>query len=207
MSQCIFPIMYFPPISFFKKIENEEHVMLEKHEFFVKQTYRNRCVIYGANGSLNLTVPIIHEHKKILMKDVRINYDQRWQKIHWKSLQSAYRSSPYFEFYESQFEPFYHSKTKYLIEFNEQLLTLIFSIIDYQKNLRFTDNYSTEITSDVDYRNYFDPKKEDNFFTFEAYHQVFETKHGFIPDLSIVDLIFNQGPNAKQYIQNNLQNR
>lgn len=202
MSQCIFPIMYFPPISFFKKIEPEEHVMLEKHEFFVKQTYRNRCVIYGANGSLNLTVPIIHEHRKIPMKDVRINYDQGWQKIHWKSLQSAYRSSPYFEFYESQFEPFYHTKKKYLIEFNEELLALILTLLGYEKSIHSTNDYTTELEKAKDYRNHFDPKKEDNFFNFDPYHQVFETKHGFIEDLSIADLIFNEGPNATQYIQN-----
>lgn len=167
---------------------------------YQKQTFRNRCNIHGANGLLHLTVPIVHQKKGSKQKDseVQIFHESRWKKEHWKSLEAAYRSSPYFEFYEDDFAPYFNSEESSLLEFNLQLLERIFQVlgIEFQKTLLNDLPEGSEIQ--LDYLNAKTPLKSNHF---PPYHQVFENKNGFIPNLSVIDLLFNLGPETEQYLR------
>jgi hypothetical protein len=196
----LLPICYLPPISYFQLIVKAQNVELELHENFVKQSYRNRCEIYGANGKLKLIVPVQHKGERILFKDVKISYAENWQKIHWKSLEAAYRTSPFFEYYEHHFHSFYHNnKIAYLKDLNIALMELLLKLLSINKKLMFTDKYSKEGNFE-DYRSKFDKKQLHPLQNSSKYIQVFENKLGFIENLSIVDLLFNEGPNSLSYL-------
>jgi len=196
----VLPLFYLPPIEFFKQlIDNKgKTIIIEKHEHFPKQTYRNRATVYGPNGKLNLIVPVLKGSKMhTSMKDVKISYDADWQRLHWLSLQTSYRSSAYFEFYEDDFAPFYEKKFEYLFDFNLELLTLLLKQLKLNINLEFSKSYETDY--EQDFRDTIHPKKESNYKPVK-YFQVFEDKYDFMPNLSIVDLLFNQGPQSAKYI-------
>lgn len=197
--KVILATAYLAPIQYFTKLFKYDEVFIEKHENFIKQSYRNRCKIYGANGELSLSIPVKKISLKTKIKDLLIDYDTNWQKLHWKSIESAYRSSPFFEFYEDDLKPFYEKKYKFLLDFNIEIQNMVLEYLDIDVNLKFTDKYYDEQD------NYFDdlrekihPKKEyvDPNFKIVEYTQVFQEKYGFIPNLSIIDLLFNEGPNA-----------
>ena len=196
----LLPYTYLGPIHYFSAIVQEKRVVLECHEHFPKQTYRNRCTIYGANGPLNLVVPTIHISGERSIALRRIAYDQAWQKLHWKSLETAYRSSPYFEYYEDDLYAILMKKHDFLVDLNRELLNLILGIIDIQAELSETASYEDEFDG-IDLRGAWSPKAgTSEMEDFKRYPQVFEDRHGFIPNLSIADLIFNQGPNSKDYL-------
>lgn len=201
-SLTIFPLFYLPPVSYFSAIQQFDYeILVEKYEHFPKQTYRNRARIYSPNGILDLIVPVIkgaNVHTK--MKDVRISYDFNWQRIHWMSLQTCYRSSAYFEYYEDELAPFYHKKFNYLFDYNLELLLWLLQQLKKKPVLSFTEEYTDIENGLVDYRTKIHFKKEDLSQSFSQYYQVFEDRHGFLPNLSIADLLFNQGPQAKNYI-------
>lgn len=192
---------YLPPVSYFHAIaKNEGYVLLEKYEHFPKQTYRNRARIATANGVLDLIVPIQHGRKeRIAMKDIRINYDHDWQRLHWLSIQTAYRSSAYFEYYEDDFRPFYEKKYDFLLDYNVAQLELLLKCLKLKRAINFTDTYEKEYPF-ADFRDAIHPKKESIMKDPKPYYQLFEDRHGFLPDLSVVDLIFNQGPQSKSYL-------
>ncbi len=205
MIATLVPLLYFPPISFYRYLlQNNEEVLIEKHEHFIKQTFRNRCSIYGANGKLNLSIPTVHEGKKAPIRDIKINYDQNWQKIHWKSIESAYRSSPYFEFYEDQIRPLFNIKETYLCDFTSKALHKVNEILGIDLNIKYTSEYKAEYRNTLDLRNQFNSKKESSNLHFKEYHQVFEDKTGFMKDLSIIDLLFNEGPGSINYINESI---
>lgn len=190
---------YLAPIQYYSKLLAYKNVYLEVYENFTKQTYRNRCKIYGANGELSISIPVKKKYTKTLMKDLLIDYDTNWQKLHWKSIESAYRSSPYFEFYEDELRPFYESKSKYLVDFNTEIQNVVLEQLDAEVEIIKTNVFNSTTKLDmIDCRNRIIPKKsiEDHRFTLEEYTQVFQEKHGFLPNLSIIDLLFNEGPNA-----------
>lgn len=197
----LLPLFYLGPIEYFSKIKsNSSQVYLEKFEHYPKQTFRNRASIQSPNGKLDLTIPIkkgAHVHTK--MKDVRISYDADWQRLHWRSLQTSYRSSSYFEYYEDDFAPFFHSKIEFLFDFNLSLLELCLSLLKIDPTLQHTETYMKSPEGVKDYRDVISPKKL-NTFVAKPYFQVFEDQHGFLPNLSIVDLLFSQGPQSKQYL-------
>ncbi len=210
----IFPVFYLPPIEYFSKFLHSEKVIFEVHEHFEKQTYRNRCSIYGANGKLNLIIPIKHQGERTPFKEVKISNENHWQTIHWRSLETAYRTSSFFEYYEHILAPFYEKKFTYLIDFNFALMHEIFKIIEFQP-LRFsiekttgiqplpvniTESFLKSYSEAEDLRNIFKTNSHNLNLTknFE-YPQVFSNKHGFITNLSIVDLIFNIGPEAGSF--------
>lgn len=196
----ILPLFYLPPIAYFKQlIDNKgKTIIIEKHEHFPKQTYRNRATIYGPNGKLNLSVPILKGSKlHTPVKDVKISYDADWQRLHWLSLQTSYRSSAYFEFYEDDFAPFYEKKFEYLFDFNLELLNILFKHLKINVNFDFSQSYQAEY--EQDFRKSIHPKKESNYQPVK-YFQVFEDKYNFMPNLSIVDLLFNQGPQSAKFI-------
>lgn len=200
-NSIILSAKYLPPVSYFHAImQNEAQIVLDQHEHFPKQTYRNRTRIGTANGILDLIVPIQHGRKKhVAMKEVKINYDHEWQRLHWSSIETAYRSSPYFEYYEDDFKPFYEEKHSFLFDFNVAQLQLVMKALKIKRKITFTESY--EKSYDVpDYRLLIHHKKESIQPNPKPYYQIFEERTGFLPDLSIIDLIFNQGPQSKNYL-------
>lgn len=207
MSALLFS-SYFAPIQYYSKLLLHDAIIIEHHEHFQKQTYRNRCHIYGANGLLKLSIPMKHgegEHAK--MKDMQIADESDWCKIHWRSIESAYRCSPYFEFYEDALKPLYDKEYKYLVDFNQASFETILKALKMPVNVTYTSEYTAVYPSGiVDYRNSITPKqsktKLDTAFNSPEYLQVFAPKLGFIENLSILDLLFNEGSNSKSYLEN-----
>ena len=198
--KILLPIFYLPPISWFAvflKVENE--VVLEQFENFPKQTYRNRANIYGANGRLSLIIPTRHTGKRI-MKETEISHRENWQQLHWKSIKTAYQSSPYFEFYEEKLQKIFEFKTDSLIKFNLNALKIIQDILKTEKAYSLNNDY-VKIPLEENYREKFSAKKETEF-EMEEYYQTFSDKLGFEKDLSILDLICNKGPETLTYLKN-----
>jgi len=193
----IFPVFYFGPVSYFSNLIQAENYKLEAHENFPKQTYRNRCYIQGANGKLRLAVPTKHDGART-MKDIQLANDYNWQKEHFKSLISAYKSSPYFEYYEDDLAPVFESKEKYLLDLNLKTLEFIKSKLKLNLKLELTGKYDT-IDEALDFRNRFNSKRNPEG-DFPEYTQVFGEKFEFMPDLSILDLLFNEGPKSTDYL-------
>lgn len=200
-SSAIFPLFYLPPVSYFTALkENDFKFSIEKYEHFVKQTYRNRASIASPDGILDLMVPVVKGSKfKTPIKDVKISYDAKWQRLHWLSMQTCYRSSAYFEFYEDGLAPFYHQKFDFLFDFNVELFTWILKQLKQNQPLAYTSEYELEIPKELDYRANFN-KNAVHLANAKNYFQVFSDRNDFIPNLSIVDLLFNQGPQAKLYL-------
>lgn len=199
----VFSIAYLPPISYMSRLVKYEKVVIEKHEHFVKQTYRNRCSIYGANGMLDLIIPLEREKEHTPVHLKRISYKDNWRKLHWRSLESAYRSSPYFEYFEQDFRSAYlGDKTEFLFDFNLMLLEKIVALLRLKTQIDFTGEYNRSLAGD-DYRSLFTPKNRSasTCFVPVEYHQVFANKCGFLPGLSIADALFNEGLNAIEILK------
>ncbi|MCK9155529.1 MAG: WbqC family protein [Paludibacteraceae bacterium] len=187
---------YLGPVRYYEKLAGFDSVIIERNENYVKQTYRNRCRISSANGVLDLSIPIKKDADKCPTKDIRIAYTENWQQMHWRAIESAYSSSPFFEYYRDDFEPFYKRHSEFLLDFNEELRQLVCSLIGLEPKVSMTDAYMSEIKAEmVDFRESFSPKKNvEEKMT--PYYQVFSQKFGFLPDLSIIDLLFNMGPES-----------
>lgn len=200
-SIATFPLFYLPPVSYFSALKAVNFEFeIEKWEHFPKQTFRNRATVASPNGPLNLFIPVIKGskyHTKI--KDVRISYDFKWQRLHWMSLQTCYRNSAYFEYYEDEIASFYHKQTEYLFDYNLELLQWLFKQIKQQPDLKFSQEYIKELPAAVDYRDAGRFKTENNQHL-KPYFQVFDDRNGFLPNMSFVDLLFSQGPQAKLYL-------
>lgn len=197
----ILPAFYLPSIEYFSVLKKaSDPILIEKHEHFPKQTYRNRASIHSANGKLDLIVPVVKGAKvHTAMKDVKISYEFDWQRLHWLSLQTSYRSSAYFEFYEDELAPFYHQKWDYLLDFNIELTQVLMKLLKLNQTYAFTESYLNPSTVVRDYRAIIHPKKDTNFET-KPYFQVFEDRNGFIPNLSCIDLLCSQGPQSAAYL-------
>ncbi|MDO7171778.1 WbqC family protein [Mariniflexile sp. AS56] len=192
---------YLPNIAHFVAIAKAEHVMFEVDDNFLKQTYRNRAYIYGANGILALNIPVIHTQKnRQKYRDVKIFNETKWQDLHWKSLLSAYRTSPFFEFYEDELQPLFNQKEDYILDYNLKCFEVICDCLQLDLETSKSEVYQKTIENTSDYRPLVNAKKEEAQ-TFDTYTQVFSYKHGFIPNLSILDLLFNEGPNALSYLE------
>jgi len=201
-TSAIFPLFYLPPVSYFSALNAQNYqFLLEKEEHFPKQTFRNRTRIYSPNGPLDLFLPVIKGSKyHTKMKDVKISYDFKWQRLHWLSLESCYRNSPYFEYYEDDLAPFFQKKYDFLFDYNLETLEWIFKQLKKSPVLEFTTEYEKDIPAELDYRNKIQFKNAELIAPQKIYTQVFGEKHGFLPNMSIVDLLFNQGPQAKHYL-------
>ncbi|MEO8886942.1 MAG: WbqC family protein [Mucilaginibacter sp.] len=198
---AVFPMFYLPPVEYFTKLKYyKPDILIEKEEFFPKQTYRNRANIYSPDGLLTIVVPVVKGSKvHTLSKDVKISYDFRWQRLHWMSLQSCYRRSAYFEYYEDDFVRFYENRYTYLFDYNEELLNLALKLIKLPLNIIYTNSYEKEYPELIDLRNTMSAKKE-TVMQQKPYFQVFEERKGFLKNLSIVDLLFNQGPQTINFL-------
>lgn len=194
----IFPAFYFGSISYFAELLKTGEYRFEAYEHFPKQTYRNRCYIQGANGKLRLAIPTQHNGARV-MKDIQVSDDYNWQKEHYKSLVSAYKSSPYFEFYEDDLLPIFEKKEKFLLDLNLKTIELIASKLKLEIELNLTDKYEL-VEESIDFRNRFNAKTEPAG-NFPEYFQVFDEKFDFMPDLSILDLLCNEGPKSATYLQ------
>lgn len=203
----VFPLFYLGPVSYYATLLQHKNVVFERHENFPKQTWRNRCEICGPNGRLKLIVPVLKTGERRTMASVEISHAENWQKLHWKSLESAYRSSAYFEFYESDFAPFYQNNHASLFQFNLELHLLICRLLGLDIGYQVTEKYA-EITLEKDFRGLFDAKRksQNHQRSKGTYIQVFSDRMPFQVNLSIVDLIFNEGPNSLQYLKETSKN-
>ena len=192
---------YFPSIASFVAIVKASNLIFEVADNYQKQTYRNRCHIYGANGKLTLNIPVHHTHKnRQLYKDVAISNEINWQIQHWKSLQSAYRTSPFFEFYADELASLFLTNEQNLMTFNFKCFSKILNCLQLDINYQKTASFEKKVNNTVDLRSMVNARKEKPI-ELESYTQVFENKHGFMSNLSILDLIFNEGPNALNYLE------
>jgi hypothetical protein len=200
-SLATFPLFYLPPISFFTALNTLDFKFeLEKHEHFPKQTFRNRAIVASPNGPLNLFIPVVKGSKfHSAYKDVKISYDFKWQRLHWLSFEACYRNSAYFEFYEDEFVKFYQNKPTYLFDYNLEQLNWICKQMKKVPEIAFTSEYEKDKTGSLDFRNHPDLKKGAPIQN-KPYFQVFEDRNGFLPNMSIVDLLFNQGPQSKSFL-------
>ena len=188
---------YFGPIQWYQKLYRAEHVEIEQWESFQKQTYRNRCLIATANGVQALTVPVEHGDSP-LIKDIRLSDHGNWRHLHWNALQSAYGESPFFEYYQDDIRPFFEKHWSFLLDFNEEIRQKMCELIDIQPNVSYTEGFIPEESPLTSYRTAISPKhpQDDPDFQPKRYYQVYEQKHGFLPNLSILDLLFNMGPES-----------
>ena len=200
MKQLLLSTTYFGPIQWYQKLYRAEEVFIERCESFQKQTYRNRCIIATTNGPQALTVPIERQFTINCIKDIRISDHGNWRHLHWNALQSAYGESPFFDYYQDDIRPFFEQRWDYLFDFNEAIREKMCELLDIQPKV----DYSKEFTVNYmkDYRMVIRPKnpEPDPDFTPKRYYQVYEQKHGFLPNLSILDLLFNMGPESIFYL-------
>lgn len=198
----ILPLPYFGNIYFYSHFLRDENILLEAHENYPKQTYRNRTEIGTANGILPLTVPVQKaETVKQLYTNIKIDYKTNWQKIHFKALESAYNHTPFFEFYIDDFMHFFTQKHEYLFQLNTDIHKIVLDILRIKTEIRFTPEFYPNGTPGYEIRrDNIHPKEEtwknDSNFYVVPYFQLFNSRFGFVPNLSILDLIFNEGPDA-----------
>lgn len=201
----------FGPLQFFTHIARGP-VVIEKHAHYERQSYRNRYIIGAANHPLHLSIPVEKGYSlKIPERDVRIAYHTPWQKNHWRSIVSAYNSSPYFEFYMDDLLPFFEKKYTFLLDFNMEATMLLCELTGIDADISFTEEFAKRPDDDVlDMRGHIHPKRSykeyDPFFIPHPYKQTFDDRHGFVPNLSILDLLFNKGPESRLVLKQSYMN-
>ncbi len=204
MENCssLFSTAYFPPVSYVAAMLESDSIVVEQYETFPKQTYRNRTVIATANGLLGLTVPVVRTNgNHTYTKDMAICYNENWALKHWRAIESAYNSSPYFLYYKDEVEVILNKQHATLIDLNMDILTFVFKKLKVKKEVILSDDYISQIgEGTIDYRNHFSPKNKE-LLSLPEYDQVFEDRYGFQSDISILDLIFNLGPDSLGYLK------
>jgi hypothetical protein len=207
---------YFGPVQWYQKLYRADEVWIERYESFQKQTYRNRCVIATTQGTQALTVPVERGHLSPLspepssllsplssLKDIRISDHGNWRHLHWNALQSAYGDSPFFMYYEDDLRPFFTERWEFLYDYNEAIRRTVCDLLDIHPNVDYTTAYLPPQASDAeDFREAIRPKHPpvDPDFQPKPYYQVFAQKHGFLANLSILDLLCNMGPEGIFYL-------
>ena len=222
MSTVLLSTTYFGPVQWYQKLNRFDHVLIEQHEHFLKQTYRNRCIIATTQGPQALTVPVEAPDRtpslrgwvgeglalsKTPVKDVRISNHGKWRREHWNALQSAYGESPFFEFYEDDIRLFFEDRWEYLLDFNMAITQKMCELLDIHPHIELTESYQNSFPTGegwggADFRAAIHPKhpQEDTDFSPKPYYQVYQERFGFLPNLSILDLLFNMGNEAVLYL-------
>lgn len=204
MEKCssLFSTAYFPPVSYVAALLQSNSIVVEQYETFPKQTYRNRTVVATANGLLALTVPVVRTNgNHTYTKDMAICYNENWALKHWRAIESAYNSSPYFLYYKDEVEVILNKQHATLIELNMDILAFVVKKLKVKKEVILSDDYISQIgEGTIDYRNHFSPKNKE-LLSLPEYDQVFEDRYGFQSDISILDLIFNLGPDSLGYLK------
>lgn len=191
---------YFPNIDLLSQLIKSENILFEISDKYIKQTLRNRTEIHAANGKLILSIPVKYSSsKKEKYKDIKICYNSSWQKIHLKSIESAYRNSPYYDFFEDYFIKFFNKKEKFLIDANIKSIEVIYDILDMKMKYDLTNDYKNKLENYTDYRKLVDSNPDEKMNKIN-YSQVFQEKNGFISGLSSLDIIFNKGLESLDYI-------
>ena len=204
MSEIYLSSAYLAPIEYYIALAKTETVFLEYCEHYEKQSYRNRCAIAAANGKMSLSIPVEKTNSdKILTRDIRISEHNDWQVHHWRSIESAYNSTPFFEFYKDDLLPFYEKKWDFLWDFNVEIQAKMLELLDLQPKIELTTEYKTNLDGDIaDLRNSIHPKNKKSVELYNAYYQVFDQRFGFQPNLSIIDLLFNMGNESQLVLLN-----
>jgi hypothetical protein len=196
---------YWPNLHYFFYVINAAEIQIEAQENYQKQSFRNRTSILTANGKLDLTIPVIHESTTSAISEIRISYSENWQIKHWRAITSAYKNSPFFEYFEEEIRMFYDKKFEKLFEFNCVQLETVLKIMRLKKQLNVTASYDLFPAGVLDLRSHIHPKKtiendqKINSILKQPYYQTFENKFGFTPNLSILDLVFNEGLSSRNY--------
>ena len=206
MSSVLLSTTYFGPIQWYQKLHRYDQVLIEQHETFPKQTYRNRCLIATTQGVQALTVPVSKSETEPYSRCVRISDHGNWRHLHWQALQSAYGESPFFEYYEDDLRPFFTEHNwEFLMDFNDAICQKMCELLDIHPCVSRTAHFEPLDTCPIDdFRLAINPKHpvEDSTFQPRPYYQVYQQKHGFLPNLSILDLLFNMGPESIFYLHN-----
>jgi hypothetical protein len=196
-------LQYLPSVAYFSTLRSASNVVIEKYEHYEKQTYRNRCYINTANGIVVLIVPVIATHEKTNISEVRIDYRQKWLNNHWRTIQTAYGKAPFFEYYAEDLQRILFQKFEFLYDLNLKLLTLCLKMLKMNLTIVESMAYEENVTNDlIDLRSAINPKKTETlnlFYKPAPYYQVFGNK--FVQNLSILDLIFCEGPGAAGVVQ------
>jgi len=182
----------FPCIAWYKMFLRNENIQIEQHEYFVRKSFRNRAVIAGPNGLVTLSIPLKGgRNQKNIMQDIEISYDENWQTVHWKTIESCYRRSPYFEYYAEDIKMLFEKKHHFLVDYNIQCIQLVNQLLQVKKELVLTEKYEKmPLGTWVDARNVFDENKD---IQLPSYIQVFQDRIGFKSNLSILDMLFCDG--------------
>ena len=216
MTTALLQTTYFGPIQWYQKLCRHDLCLIEEYDSYQKQTYRNRCMIATANGVQTLSVPVendkgVTNNGKCLVRDMRISDHNQWRRVHWNALQSAYSESPFFDYYADDLHPFFEKKYEFLIDFNEAIRQSVCQLLDIHPKVNHTSLFervalqpdAKHQTSDIiDFREVINAKhpQPDPDFEAKKYWQVFHNKHGFLPNLSILDLLFCMGPESIFYL-------
>ena len=191
---------YLPPVTYFSLIAGAGEVFVERQESYLKQSFRNRCYILSTHGPQHLTIPVYKgSQHKTPVRDICIDYSKRWQQVHLGALTSSYKASPFFEFYFENIERIISKNHKFLLDLNFELIEVLLKMLSIKKTLTYTSVFEPAIKSDYDFRYTISPKTESTVKVKE-YFQVFKTSMGFVPHLSVIDLIFNMGPDSINYL-------
>lgn len=207
MNKILLSSAYLGPIQYYSKIAQADQIIIEQYDSYQKQTYRNRCRVLAANGVSDLVIPVVKKSgEKTMMKDVEIDYATFWQNKHWRTIVSAYNSSPFFEYYSDDFLPFFEKKWKYLIDFNSELNALILELLEIETTCNYTKEFIKHFEGS-DFRTVISPKERfaDEGFVAVKYTQTFDEKYEFKPNLSVIDLLFNVGPESLSVLEETFQ--
>lgn len=201
--RVVIEAQYFPSIPYYWLLHQVDQSVIDIHEHFVKQTYRNRTVINGANGPLTLTIPIKHASPKMVLKNVKVEHREKWINQHWRSIQSAYGKAPFFDYYAPYIEPIFIQEKTYLLEYLQESLSICQKLLGLELEVTNSEKYiESSAEADLDMRSVITPKSDLGIlsgFSPQAYFQLFGKD--FVPNLSVLDLLFCEGPNAAAIIK------
>jgi len=199
--KTIFSTALLPNIDYMAAFTQADNILLERHESYRKQSYRNRYSIAGPNGTQTLIIPVnkngLHNCP---IADLRISYDDNWQKLHWKTWETAYNSSPFFLYYKDDFKKIFDKNHSFLWDLNMEILSLILELLELDKNIELTNKFHKNYKNILDLREKISPKLPPNIKSYPSYYQVFMKNNGFIENLSVIDLLFNLGNESGMYL-------